>query len=95
MKHEENVDLRAVSKVAKIDSQMKVIQLVKPQAIGIKTWGRIDYLCNIHGYRIVTSGITIGDSFDNAELKQHNRDVKKKAKEIKVNKEMNKKSKKR
>ena len=92
MKHEENVDLRRVSRVAKIDSRMKVIQINPNAEIGIKTWGRIDYLCNIKGYRIVRSGISVGDKFDNTDNKSHNRDIKKRIKEEKVNNNMAKKA---
>ena len=94
MKHEENVDLKRLSKVAKIDSRMKVIQLNKSTNIGIKTWGRIDYLCNILGYRIVRSGISVGDTFENVDVKQHNREVKKQLKAEKANNNMKKNNKK-
>ena len=42
--HDENKDLRLVSKVAKIDYSDKTIQAPKSAVIGIRTWGRIDYL---------------------------------------------------
>ena len=88
MKHEENVDVRRVSKIAKIDTQMKVIQL-NTNKIGIKTLGRIDYLCNILGYRIVKSGVSINDNFDNTIS---NRELKKQIKEAKINNNMAKKA---
>lgn len=90
--HEENVDLRLLSKVCKIDSRMKVIQITDKSAIGLKRWGRIDYLCNIKGYRIVASGISIGDKFDNSDVKAHNREVKKQIKADKANNNMAKKA---
>ena len=95
MKHEENVDLKLVSRVAKIDTRMKVIQLNKNYPIGIKTWGRIDYLCNILGYRIVTSGIAYGDTFNDNDVKKHNREVKKQLKAEKANNNMKKNNKKK
>lgn len=91
MKHEENVNLKRVSKIAKIDARMKVIQIPKTQHVGIKTWGRIDYLCNVHGYRIVSSGIIIGDVFTD-DNKTHNREVKKQLKAAKAEKNMAKKN---
>lgn len=94
MKHEESVDLRRVSRIAKIDTHMKVIQLNKSQNIGIKTWGRLDYLCNILGYRIIKSGIVVSDRFED-DNNLHNREVKKQIKEAKANNNMAKKSKKR
>lgn len=95
MKHEENVDVRRVSRIAKIDTHNKLIQLNKSDNIGIKTWGRIDYLCNILGYRLIKSGIVISDKFTENEIKEHNREIKKKAKAAKVNENMAKKSNKR
>jgi hypothetical protein len=95
MKHEENVDVRRVSRIAKIDTHNKLIQLNKSDAIGIKTWGRIDYLCNILGYRLIKSGIVIGDKLNDNDIKQHNREVKKQIKEAKANNNMKKNNKKK
>ena len=95
MKHEENVDVRRVSRIAKIDTHNKLIQLNKADAIGIKTWGRIDYLCNILGYRVIKSGIVIGDKLNDNDIKQHNREVKKQVKEAKANNNMKKNNKKK
>jgi hypothetical protein len=95
MKHEENVDLKRVSRIAKIDSRMKVIQLTKGAQIGIKTWGRIDYLCNILGYRLVKSGISVSDVFPDTDIKTHNREIKKNIKAEKANMNMAKKGNKR
>lgn len=91
MKHEENVDVRRVSRIAKIDTHNKLIQINKGQDIGIKTWGRIDYLCNILGYRVIKSGIVVGDKFQDSDVKAHNREVKKQIKEAKANNNMAKK----
>lgn len=95
MKHEENVDVRRVSRIAKIDTHNKLIQLNKSDNIGIKTWGRIDYLCNILGYRLIKNGIVVGDNFDNTEVKKHNREVKKEIKANKANNNMKKNNKKK
>lgn len=43
-KHDENKDLRLVSRIAKIDYSNKTIQAPKSAIIGNRTWGRIDYL---------------------------------------------------
>ena len=94
MKHEENVDVRRVSRIAKIDTHNKLIQLNKSDNIGIKTWGRIDYLCNILGYRLIKSGIVVSDSFS-YETKAHNREVKKQIKADKANNNMKKNTKKK
>lgn len=95
MKHEESVDVRRVSRIAKIDTHNKLIQLNKSDNIGIKTWGRIDYLCNILGYRLIKSGIVISDAFNDNEIKRHNRDIKKQIKETKANNNMKKNIKKK
>lgn len=96
MKHEENVDVRRVSRIAKIDTYNKLIQLNKSSNIGIKTWGRIDYLCNILGYRLIKSGIVISDKLeDGVDNKQHNREIKKQAKADKANNNMKKNNKKK
>ena len=95
MKHEENVDVRRVSRIAKIDTHNKLIQLNKSDAIGIKTWGRIDYLCNILGYRLIKSGIVVSDKLNDGEVKEHNREVKKQAKAEKANNNMKKNNKKK
>ena len=93
MKHEESVDVRRVSNIAKIDTHNKLIQLNKSD-IGIKTWGRIDYLCNILGYRLVKNGIVVSDSFSD-ETKVHNREIKKQIKADKANNNMKKNTKKK
>lgn len=95
MKHEENVDVKRVSKIAKIDTHNKLIQLNKSDNIGIKIWGRIDYLCNILGYRLIKSGIVISNKFNDGDVKQHNREVKKQVKEAKANNNMKKNNKKK
>lgn len=93
MKHEENVDVRMVSRIAKIDTYNKLIQLNKSDNIGIKTWGRIDYLCNVLGYRLTRNGVVVSDKFDsNSDVKQHNREVKKQIRENKANNNMKKKN---
>ena len=95
MKHEENVDVRRVSRIAKIDTHSKLIQLNKSDNIGIKIWGRIDYLCNILGYRLIKSGIIVSDVFNENEVKEHNREVKKQIKADKANNNMKKNNKKK
>lgn len=96
MKHEENVDVRLLSRIAKIDSRMKVIQVSKSQTIGIKSWGRIDFLCNHKGYRLVYGdSITIIKHNSNDDVKKHNREIKKQVKADKANNNMKKNHKKK
>lgn len=51
--HDENKDLRLVSKIAKIDYSNKTIQAPKSAIIGNKTWGRIDYLTHYCGWTFI------------------------------------------
>lgn len=52
-KHDENKDLRFISKIAKLDYSNKTIQTSKSTNIGIRTWGRIDYLTNYCGWTFI------------------------------------------
>lgn len=49
-RHEENKDIRLVSRVAKIDYSNKTILIPKDANVGIRTLGRIDYLVNHCGW---------------------------------------------
>lgn len=83
-KHDENKDLRLVSRIAKVDYSDKTIQAPKSAIIGIKTWGRIDYLTHYCGWFFIynndvhISGRYINNDSDNTKRK---RDAKKAAKE--------------
>lgn len=50
VKHDENKDLRLISRIAKVDYSNKTIKANKSTIIGIKTWGRIDYLTHYCGW---------------------------------------------
>lgn len=83
-KHDENKDLRLVSRIAKIDYSNKTIQAPKSAIIGNKTWGRIDYLTHYCGWTFIwnndvcISGKYTANDGDNTKRK---RDAKKAAKE--------------
>lgn len=51
--HDENKDLRLVSRIAKIDYSNKTIQAPKSAIIGIKTLGRLDYLTHYCGWTFI------------------------------------------
>lgn len=53
MIHDENKDVRLLSKVAKINQSTKSITIRRDQVIGNKRWGRIDFLCHYCGYHLV------------------------------------------
>ena len=66
-KHDENKDVRLVSRIAKVNTVNKSIKAPKGAIIGIRTWGRIDFLTNICGYTFIWdnsagSGVTANDS---------------------------------
>lgn len=48
--HDENKDLRLVSRIARVDYASKTIQTPKSTVIGIRTWGRLDYLVHYCGW---------------------------------------------
>lgn len=58
-KHEENEDLRRLSRIAKIDTVNRVIKINPSANIGIRTWGRIDFLTKYKGWFFNISGVTI------------------------------------
>lgn len=47
-KHDERKDLKCVSRIAKIDGNHIIIPI--NAVIGIRTWGRIDFLVHYCGY---------------------------------------------
>lgn len=49
-KHDERKDLRSVSRVARIDGNH--ITVGDKSAVGIHTWGKIDFLVNYCGYHL-------------------------------------------
>ena len=46
MVHDENKDVRLLSKIARINQGNKSIIIRRDQVIGNKRWGRIDFLCH-------------------------------------------------
>lgn len=82
-KHDENKDLRLISRIAKIDYSTKTIQAPRSTVIGIRSWGRIDFLTRHCGWsffwnnnvKVSTRLVTSDDVI------KHKRDAKKAAKE--------------
>lgn len=83
-KHDENKDIRLISKIAKIDYVNKTIQTSKSTIIGNRSWGRIDFLTHYCGYTFIwNNSISISKnvySIDDSNVKRK-RDIKKLAKE--------------
>ena len=83
-KHDENKDLRLISRIAKINYYDKTIQAPKSAIIGIKTWGRIDYLTHYCGWYFSWNNdvhISMGYSSSNDAAKNRKRDAKRLARE--------------
>lgn len=86
VKHDENKDLRSIAKIARIDYSNKTINYSRSTIIGIRRWGKIDFLVNYCGWRLVNAygviaGGYIGD--DVTTKKTYARDSKRSAKEHK------------
>lgn len=76
--HDENKDLRSLSKVAKIDMVTKTITIQDTFRIGIKRWGMIDYLTKYRGFScIYDRSVIINLNNTNEENKQSKRSIKK------------------
>ena len=84
----ENFDFKSLYNVAKIDKVAKTIKVDKSKTIGIKLWGKIDYLVK-QGYKLVTSNNVIVNN-DEVKEKTHKRELKKQFRENKRNNNMNK-----
>lgn len=83
--HDENKDLRLISRVAKVDYSNKTIQAPKSQVIGIRSWGRIDYLVNYCGWHFFWNNhVSVRNVVVKSEDKQNKREIKKAAKEPKL-----------
>lgn len=83
--HDENKDLRLVSRIANIDYSSKTIQSPKSAIIGNKTWGRIDFLTHYCGWTFVyNNDVKVSRYLSTGEensTKLRKRDAKKAAKE--------------
>ena len=84
-KHDENKDLRLISRIAKIDYSTKTIQAPKTAIIGIKSWGRIDFLTHYCGWHFIwNNNVNVSGRISNTnndEAVKHKREAKKAAKE--------------
>ena len=81
--HDENKDLRLVSRIARIDYSDKIIKANKTAIIGNKTWGRIDYLTHYCGWHFIwDNSVRVNAKFmKDDEDKKTKRDAKKAAKD--------------
>lgn len=81
-KHDENKDIRLVSRIAKVDYSNKTINAPKSAIIGIRTWGRIDYLAHCGWTFIWNNSVHINPRFTSDDVNnKRKREAKKAAKE--------------
>ncbi len=78
-KHDESKDLFRVSKVCGVDYSDKLIRVRDKSRVGIKTWGRIDFLVHYCGWHcIYDRTAAISDRSDDSnksyrEIKRENK----------------------
>lgn len=95
-KHDESKDLRSFSRVGKVSIGDKTLRLSKYANVGIKTWGKIDFLTHYCGWMLIWDNNAIGGSLFNVNNEQQSstRDIKKAKKEHKLSDKTKRNSKK-
>ena len=55
--HVESADLKILARMGKVkvDAERKVLRMSKGLVVGLKTWGRIDFLTHHRGWVLVTA----------------------------------------
>lgn len=74
VKHDENKDLKLFSRIGKVNTVTKTLKASKSQVIGIRMWGRIDFLTHYCGYVFIwdnTAGVGI-TNVDNTTIVSSN-----------------------
>lgn len=97
-KHDENKDLRSVSRIARINYSDKTIRAAKGTLIGIHMWGKIDFLthyCKWHFIWDNKAGIGGFITDSNEVVKPKNTNSKKAAKQHNLTDKTKKQSKKK
>lgn len=69
-KHDESKDIRSVSKIGKVDYSNHTITLNRNKTIGIKMWGKLDFLRHYCGYTVIWDNSVIIDKFGSDYNKQ-------------------------
>lgn len=89
-KHDENKDLRSVAQVCRVNYSDKTISYDPNAMIGIRRWGKIDYLVHYCGWHLIRlrgagTGGYIGGNFNSTNNnKTYARESKRSAKEHKL-----------
>lgn len=80
-KHEENKDLNLFKKVGNIDFLNKCLEAPRGATIGIRMWGRIDYLTHYCGWHFIwNNDATAKVAEDKEEKKKKNKEKPKRMK---------------
>lgn len=81
--HDENKDIQLLKRSCYVNYGTKTIQAPKSAIIGIKTWGRIDFLVHHKGYHFVWDNGAVVDksSYEDSDKKKNLRAIKKASKE--------------
>lgn len=85
-RHDENSDLRSFGRIGSFNVVTKTLRASKAVVIGIRMWGKIDYLVNYCGYHFVWDNTVKGVAKVVSEnvAKSNARAAKKAAKEHKL-----------
>ena len=81
--HDEDKDVRLVSRSCRVNTHDKTIEANKSTNIGIRTWGRIDFLTKYRGWHFIWNN-DAKPSNSVVDAKLHSREAKKAAKEPKL-----------
>lgn len=77
--HDENQDVRILSRRIKVNQGQKAIYVSHSDAIGLRMWGRIDYLVHYCKYHLIwgDSGIITKANYEDSDKKEDLRKLKK------------------
>lgn len=81
-KHDESNDIKRVSRVAFVDYDRKTISVRDKSRVGIKTWGRIDFLVNHCGYSCIYDKSAFVDFEEHKSYKETKKEIKSKVKKF-------------
>lgn len=80
-KHDENKDIRLISRIAKVNFADKTIQAPKTAIIGNKSWGRIDYLTHYCGWTFIwNNDVYVNSKYIDNDDNKRKREIKKASK---------------
>lgn len=88
--HDENEDVRILSRKCYVNQGTKTIKASRSANIGIRSWGRIDFLTHYKGYHFIWEDVILDKSNnDDLDKKSEYRRIKKESKHIKNSRIMN------